>query len=140
AADRSPSRVYTLCYAQSAPHRRLPSSPTRRSSDLDGQLKGLAGTRRRLAEPSRGGIKVLMANGVGDVEGRHFKRGQLLRIEPDADAVVALAEVIDIGHAIDAQQFIAHIQRGEVAQVDVVESTIGDEIDDHQDVRRLLPN
>ena len=46
----------------------------------------------------------------------------LLRIEPDADAVVALAEDNHVRNAVHPQQFVAEVDRRVVAQVDVVVS------------------
>ena len=68
-----------------------------------------------------------------------FARRELLRVEPGADAVVALAHVVDVRDAIDAQQLVPDVDRGEVAQVDVVVAAVGrEEVDDHQDIGRLL--
>ena len=76
---------------------------------------------------------------VGDLAGGDVARGQLLRVEPGPDAVVALTQVGDVRDAGDPQQLILDVDRGEVTQVDVVVSPVGrDEVDEHQQVGRLL--
>ena len=93
----------------------------------------------RLADLAGGRLDVLAADRVGHVDGGHVARRQLLRVEPDADAVVALAHDADVGDAVHAQQLVLDVDEGEVAQVDVVVAAVGrEEVDDHQDVGRLL--
>ena len=47
--------------------------------------------------------------------------------------------VVDVRNAVDAEQFVLDVDRGEVAQVDVVVAAVRrEEADDHQDVGRLL--
>ena len=70
---------------------------------VDGQLKRLPLGGRRLADLTGGRIEVLGANRAGHIHGRHVARRQFLRVEPGADAVVALAHVVDVGNAIHAQ-------------------------------------
>ena len=52
------------------------------------------------------------------------QRGQLLRVEPGADAVVALAEDVDVRDAVHAQQLVLDVDRGVVAQVEVVVAAV----------------
>ena len=103
---------------------------------VDRQLERLAPGRGRLADLPGGRIDVLAADGAGHIHGGHAARRQLLRVEPGADAVVALAHVVDVRDAIDAQQLVLDEDRGEVAQVDVVVTTVRrEEVDDHQACR-----
>ena len=106
---------------------------------IDRQLERLDPGGGHLADLAGGRIDVLAADGAGHIHGGHAARRQLLRVEPGADAVVALAHVVDVRDAVDPQQLVLDVDRGEVAQVDVVIPIIGrEEIDDHQDIGGLL--
>ena len=68
-----------------------------------------------------------------------LRDGHLLRIEPEPHAVVALAEVGDVAHARQPRQLVAELDRGVVAQVEVVAAAVGrEQVDDHQHAGRLL--
>ena len=45
---------------------------------------------------------------------------QLMRIEPNAHAVIALAEQKDVADAVDARQLVLHLQDGVIAEVELV--------------------
>jgi len=47
-----------------------------------------------------------------------------LGVEPHPDAIVSFAKDIDVRHAIDPQQLIANHNRGEIAQINIVVSSI----------------
>ena len=64
----------------------------------DGRLADLAGRH----------LDVLLLNGIDDVRGGQVAERHLLRVEPDAHAVVALAEVGDVAHAVEPGQFVAN--------------------------------
>src|SRR5439155_18453355 len=66
---------------------------------VERQLERLARADGRLSNLAGGRFDVLGANGVGHVESGYAARRQLLRVEPGADAVVALAQVVDIRDA-----------------------------------------
>ena len=78
------------------------------------------------------------------VVGRHLQGGQPPRIEPDSHAVVARAEENDVAHAVQPRQRILHLQRGEVAQVELVVGEaavlvlLRDEVDAEEDAGRFL--
>ena len=57
-----------------------------------GDLDRLAVGDRRLADLAGGDLRVLLADRRGDVAGRHVAGGELLGVDPDPHAVVALAE------------------------------------------------
>ena len=57
----------------------------------------------RLADGAGGDLHVLAFHGVDDVGGVQAHRGHFVGIEPDAHAVFALAEVVDVADAVDAQ-------------------------------------
>src|SRR5262249_2015777 len=64
---------------------------------------------------------------------------KLLRIEPDAYAIIALAKDVNVRNAIHAQQLVAKIDVGVIAQVQVVIAAVRrNHADDQQDVRRLF--
>ena len=64
---------------------------------------------------------------------------QLLRVEPEPHAVVALAEVGDVADARQTRQLVADLDGGVVAQVEVVAAVVRrEQVDDHQHVGRLL--
>ena len=92
-----------------------------------------------LPDPSGGCNQVLLADRLGHVDGRHVPRRQLLGVEPGTDAVIALAQVIDVRDAVHPQQLVPHVNGGEIAQVNIVVATVRREkVDDHQDVGGLL--
>ncbi len=106
---------------------------------IDRQLERLLPGSRRLTDLPGGRIEVLGADRIRHVHGGHVQCRQLLRVEPGADAIVALAQVVDVRHSVHPQQLVLDIDRGEVAQVDVVVAVVRrKEIDDHQHVGRLL--
>ena len=62
-----------------------------------------------------------------------------MRIEPGANAVVELAQDVDVRDAVHAQQLIAEVDRRVIAQIDVVVTIVRRvEADDREDVGRLL--
>ena len=71
---------------------------------------------RLLADRSGGDLDVLVLDGVDDVRGRQAARGQLVRVEPEAHAVIALAEHQDVADPLDAQQLVLELDGGEIAQ------------------------
>ena len=106
---------------------------------VDRQLERLRPGGRLLAQHPGRGVEVLVADGVGHVEHGHVQRRQLLRVEPDADAVVAHALVVDLRNPVDAEQLVQDVDGGIIAQVDVVVAAVRRvEADDVQDVGRLL--
>ena len=114
---------------------------TQPAHGIDRQLKRLALGGRRLADLPGWCIEILCAYRFRHVHGRHVPRRQFLRIEPGTDAVVALAHVVDVRHAVDAEQLVLDVDRGEVAQVNVVVAAAGREkVDNHQDIRGFLPD
>ncbi len=93
----------------------------------------------RLADLPGRHLDVLLGDGGDHVEGVEVKGRQPVRIEPGPHAVVALAEVADAGHALDAGQFVLEIDRRVIAQINrIVFVAVADQVDDQQRVRRLL--
>ena len=94
---------------------------------------------RRLADLAGGHLDVLLRDRVDHVGGGQVAERHLLRVEPDPHAVVALAEVGDVAHAVQPRQLVAELDRRVVAQVEVVAAVVGrEQVDDHQDAGRLL--
>ncbi len=111
------------------------------SQSVDRHVECLIGADRRLADPARRHIEILAADGVRDIVGTHAQSRHLLRIQPDPHAVVALAEDDDVRDALQTQQLIADVDRGVVADIEVVVAAVGrDEVHDHQNVGRPLAN
>ena len=69
-----------------------------------------------LADLAGGDLQVLLGDGRHDVGGRQPQGGQLVGIEPGPQAVIALAEVGDVGDAGQPAQFVADVDRGVIAQ------------------------
>ena len=77
--------------------------------------------------------------GADHVAGGQAAHRHLVRIEPDAHAVVALAQIGDVADARQPGQLVAKLDRGVVAQVEVVAAAVGrKQVDDHQDAGRFL--
>ena len=95
-----------------------------RPSVSSGNWNGCERAAGRLADLPGRRIEILAADRVGHVDGGHVVRGQLLRIEPGANAVVALALVGDVRHAVDAEQFVLDVDRGVIAEIDVVVAAV----------------
>ena len=104
-----------------------------------GVLEDLAPRHGRLSDLPRRHLDVLLLDGRHDVAGREIARGHLFRVQPQPHAVVALAQVGDIAHAGQAGQLVAKLDRGVVAQIEVVAAAVGrEQVDDHQHVGRFL--
>ena len=64
---------------------------------------------------------------------------QLLRIEPEAHTVIALAKVRHVADAGQTRQFIAKLNSGEIAQIKIVAAIVGRiKVDNLEDVRRFF--
>ena len=115
------------------------SGSTSRPSVVTGISKDRPDSSGCCADQAGDRFDVLARPRRGDLAGGDVARGQLLRVEPGPDAVVALTQVGDVRDAWHPQQLILDVDRGEVAQVDVVVAPVGrDEVDEHQQVGRLL--
>ncbi len=94
-----------------------------------GRLTGLA---RR-----NGGV--LLAQHGGHVGGRQVTGRELVRIDPDAHAVIALAEHEQVADTFDAGDFVLDLDGRVIAQVGGAEAAVGRiHVNDQQDVRRFL--
>ena len=78
----------------------------------DGELERLPGRSRLLAEMAGGHLHVLLADGVGHVGGGQVQRRQPLRIDPEAHAVVLLAELLAVADAVHAGQLVLDLDGG----------------------------
>ena len=102
------------------------------SERIDGQLELLARRNRLLADLPGGDLQVLLADGRHHVVGAQIQRGQFVRVQPDPHAVVPLAHVSHIGHALEPSQFVLDLDRGVIAQIDVVVAPVRrNQVDDH---------
>ena len=75
---------------------------------------------RLLADRAGGDLHVLFADGGDHVAGGQVARGDLVRVEPDAHGVIARAENLHVARAGNARQHILHLQRGIIAQINLV--------------------
>ena len=86
---------------------------------IDRQFK-IRNSSRLLSGLTNNGSNALVFYGVGDVAGRNIPCHHSLRVKPDADAVIALSKIDDIRNTRHAKQFVFHIDRRVVAQVNVI--------------------
>ena len=106
---------------------------------VDRQLELLALGHRLLADLPGGHLDVLLGDGRDHVHGAEVQRRHLVGVEPDPQAVVALAEVGDAGDAGEPAQLVLDVDRRVVAQEQVVVAAVGrDQVHDHQRVGRHL--
>ena len=100
-------------------------------------LEGVVGGGGRLAQRTARHLNILGAQGIDHVVPGQISGGELVRVEPDADRVFAFAENACLAYAVDAGQFVLHVQRGVVGDVKLVERGIGrKQVHDHQKVGR----
>ena len=115
-----------------------PGQPAER---VERQLERQAAGRGGLPDAAGRGVQILGADRVGHVDRGHVPGRQSLRIEPDPHAVVPLPLDQDVRDPVHPEQFVPGVDRRVVAQVLVVVAAVGrNEIDDHQHVRRALPD
>ncbi len=79
-------------------------------------LEGLAAGHRRLADLAGRHLHVLLLDRRHHVVGREVPGRHFLRVQPEPHAVVALAQVADVAHAVQPRQLVAQLDRGVVAQ------------------------
>ena len=75
---------------------------------------------RGLANLAGRHLGVLAADGQGHVGGRHVAGGELLRINPDPHAVVALAEDPDVADPGESGDLVLDSRQGIIAEVELV--------------------
>ncbi|MCY1223649.1 hypothetical protein D9M72_357850 [compost metagenome] len=103
---------------------------------VDGELEAVATVHRRSAERTGGHLAVLFADGVDHVGGGEVARGHLVRVEPDAQGVVAHAEQLHVAHALQACQLVLDVERRVVRQIEHVVAVIRrGQVDHHGQVR-----
>lgn len=106
---------------------------------VDRQLEAGIARRRRRAQGTGGDLAVLLADGVDHVGGGEVARGDLVRVQPDAQRIVAEAEQLDVADAVEAGQFVLHVEHRVVRQVEHVVAVIRrGQVHDHGQVGRGL--
>src|SRR5207245_2695648 len=78
----------------------------------DGELKALPLSGRRLPDLPGRHLDVLLLDGADDVADTQVARGQLVRVQPDAHAVIALANVGHVTHPLEPRQLIPNLNGG----------------------------
>ena len=89
---------------------------------IDGQLKlnRRGGGYGVLAEPTGGHLAILLLDGINHIDRCQVLGGELIRIEPDAHAVVARPEKSHVADSFDARQVVLDAQGREVAEIKLV--------------------
>ncbi len=106
---------------------------------VDGQLKLLGPGGRRLADLAGRHLQVLLTDGGDHVRDAQVEGRQFVRVEPGAQAVVALAQQRDGGDAGEAAQLVLDVDGRVVAEERAVVAVVGrDQVHDHQRARRHL--
>ena len=112
---------------------------------VDRKLKLLTAWSRGLPKLSGGNLDVLILDRVDDVIGRQLQRSEFIWLQPDPHAVVTLPHIRHIPNIGKPCELIANLDRGIVAQVQVVVAWLAggridlrSQIHDHQRTGRLL--
>ena len=79
---------------------------------------------RLVAEPAGRGLRVLLAHGVRDVGRRQAELREPIRLQPDADRIVARAEHLHVAHARNAAQLVDDVQRRVVRDEQLVVAAV----------------
>ncbi len=99
--------------------------------DLKFDGDGLAD--RLLPDSAGRDLHILLADGADNIAGGQAPGRDLVWVEPNAHRVIARAENLDRSGARDSGKHVLDLQRGVVAQIDVVVTVIGrNEMDDHR--------
>ncbi len=116
------------------------------SLGVNGQLElnGRGGRHGRLAEPTGGHLAILLLHRIDDVDGGQVLGSQLVRIEPDAHAVVTRPEKRHVAHSLNTREIVLDAQGCEVAEIKLVVVIAAvrllarHEVDAQEDTWRLL--
>ena len=60
---------------------------------------------------------VLLLDGLDHVVGGEIERGHFFGIEPEPHAVIALADVGDVAHAVEPGAFVFELNGGVIAEI-----------------------
>src|SRR5208282_1217220 len=90
----------------------------------EGELELGASGRGRQTEGAGGDLDVLLADGVDDIAGGHVAGSDFVGIEPDAHAVIARAENLDVADAVEAREGVLDLEVGVVAEVKLVVASV----------------
>ena len=106
---------------------------------IDLQLEIHRRTYRLLPNRAGGDLNVLFANRADNVARSEISCGEFVGVKPDAHRVIARTEHFHVAGAGDARQHVFDLQRGVVAEINLVVATVRREQVHHQrQVGRLL--
>ena len=112
---------------------------SRRPFEIERILKILAFRRGRRADLAGGDFLALLLDDVDDVLRRQAARLQQVRVHPDAHRVLPGAEDRHVADAVEARQFVLHVDDGVVRQEQTVEAAVGrNQRDEFENRGRLL--
>ena len=82
---------------------------------------------RLLADGAGCDLDVLLADGVDDVTGGQAACGGLVGVDPNTHGIFPAAEDLHLTDSGQPREFILYIERGVVAQVDLIVAVVGRE-------------
>jgi hypothetical protein len=113
----------------------LAQAAERRHRNLERVTRG----NRRLPDNPGGDLDILLTQRLDDVARRDVADREPRGIKPDAHAVLAQPEEVDLTDSFDAPERIAHLDEREVADVELVVALVRrEEMHDHQEIGRRL--
>jgi hypothetical protein len=107
---------------------RVLEPPLRRYSQLERGIRRC----RLLPQGTARDLDILLLDRTHHLTRRHAVGGELLRIEPDPQGILPLAEDDDVANSIQPQQDVAHIVTGVVGDIELIVGSIRREhVHDH---------
>ena len=78
-------------------------------------------------------LDILLLDRADDIAGCQSAITHPFRVQPQAHAIVTLADIRDVAHALEARKFILQLDRGIVTKVQIVAAIVGrKQIHNHQ--------
>src|SRR6185503_13227678 len=109
------------------------------TEELDADFVRALLRRRRTIQHAACDLHVLTAKRLYHLASGQTKRGDAIRIEPDAHGVFARANEPDIADAFESGQPVANVEQRVVRQIQLIARVVGRvDVHDHQNVGRVL--